>query len=201
VLSSAYIFTNKKSDPFVTIFNRLIHLLILCVTLSACDSENSINQYTAKPDSMSLRTTTGAGFIWQAPSHWQYRTPQNPMQLALFLAPENSDKYTENAHTTATVSLSFLKGSAGTLNSNIKRWQKKIGINETSDYADTARLIKTKLGNIQFIKLQNTSTNEALLTAVFEQLDGSLFIKIRGPILTVEQQTDSFVKFVEGVKK
>lgn len=150
---------------------------------------------------MSLRTTTGAGFIWQAPSHWQYRTPQNPMQLALFLAPENSDKYTENAHTTATVSLSFLKGSAGTLNSNIKRWQKKIGINETSDYADTARLIKTKLGNIQFIKLQNTSTNEALLTAVFEQLDGSLFIKIRGPILTVEQQTDSFVKFVEGVKK
>lgn len=179
---------------------KKISILVLMSMLCACDSEKEIRQYSSKTETISQRAFFGAGFSWNPPANWQYRTAQNPMQLAIFLAPEESDTYTENPNTVATVSLSFLKGETGSLNDNIKRWQRQIDINNPINPSENIRTIKTSLGEIQFIKIQNNNTDESILAAVYQQLDGALFVKMRGPIQTINQQTNNFVSFIEDVQ-
>lgn len=183
---------------------KSIFILSLLFTLSACNEgnstmgKNSVQEYTINTDEVSPRSKGGLEFLWQAPLNWHYRTPQNPMQLAIFIAPHKNDEYAENAHTVANVSLSYIEGSAGTISSNIKRWATQINIAQVNT-ENSSRIVKTKLGDIHFVKLQNNENKKSILAAIYQKPAGTLFIKMHGPLNTVEQQTQTFVTFVESI--
>ena len=148
--------------------------------------------------SLHAETIELAGYTFSSPAHWESSTPTSKMRKAQFTVTGEDGKDAEVAF------FYFGSGGAGGVKANVDRWM-------TQFKEAKGRTIKnTTIGDTPVTYAQAHGTflsgrafgpktpkaNYALLAAIIEGENGSIFIKMTGPKETVESQISIMKKMV-----
>ena len=139
-----------------------------------------------------------AGYSFISPEKWISSIPTSKMRKAQFNVPGNDGKDAEVAF------FHFGGGGAGGVKANVDRWMKQF------EEAKGRTIKSTVIGEIPVTYAQAHGTflsgrsfgpktpkeNYALLAAIIEGKNGSIFIKMTGPKETVEGQISNLKKMV-----
>lgn len=139
-----------------------------------------------------------AGYSFLSPEKWVSSTPTSKMRKAQFNVPGDDGKDAEVAF------FHFGGGGAGGVKANVDRWMKQF------EEAKGRTVKSTVIGEIPVTYAQAHGTflsgrsfgpktpkaNYALLAAIIEGKNGSIFIKMTGPKETVEGQVSNLKKMV-----
>lgn len=177
--------------------NKKFILIFLLITLPACNQAEDVLVYEVEKETHSNRAIKNNFFQWQPSPTWVYKTPLTPFQDALFFAADKNDPFLENDHTTATVSVSFIEGVEADLNNNILRWQQQL--NENIEEVSVQQVeVQTGLGAWRFVRL--THEDKAIFAAVWNNYQGTLFLKMQGVLNTANQHAEAFLQLIESVE-
>ena len=139
-----------------------------------------------------------AGYSFDSPSNWKSSTPTSKMRKAQF-------KVTGEDGTDAEVAFFYFgSGGAGGVKANVDRWMSQF------EEAKERKIKTTTIGETPVTYVQAHGTflsggfvgpktpkpNFALLAAIVEGKNGSIFIKMTGPKKTVESQVSAMKKMV-----
>jgi len=139
-----------------------------------------------------------AGYSFLSPEKWVSSTPTSKMRKAQFNVPGEDGRDAEVAF------FHFGNGGAGGVQANVDRWMKQF------EDAKDKTVKTTVIGETQVTYAQAHGTflsgrsfgpktpkeNYALLAAIIEGKNGSIFIKMTGPKETVESQVSNLKKMV-----
>ncbi len=139
-----------------------------------------------------------AGYSFKSPSNWKSSTPTSKMRKAQFNVSGEEGKEAEVAF------FYFGGGGAGGVKANVDRWMKQF------EEAKERIIKRTTIGETPVTYVQAHGTflsgrpfgpktpkpNFALLAAIVEGENGSIFIKMTGPKQTVESQVSVMKKMV-----
>ncbi|HLX71625.1 MAG TPA: hypothetical protein VKV04_18590 [Verrucomicrobiae bacterium] len=131
------------------------------------------------------------------PAGWQ-EIPNPPMLLAKYVI--------QGADTAkAEVNISRLAGTGGGLLKNVNRWRGQLGLSEFSDddvskQAQTIDWVGGKATVVDFTGTDKTGKSSRLIGIIAPQMDQTWFYKLMGDPQIVEQQKDTFRKFIQTSK-
>ncbi len=159
------------------------------------DSNVSMNAPDAKTQEMLSQSVSHVPLRWQTPTGWEEEKGSG-MRLVTFKTNE------ADAITCTIVSLS---GAAGGLESNIIRWMKQINLAEDQlsggkmqEFIQQQETLTSK-GNftVQLLDLarlvdRNADSAQAILGAVVNLDDTTIFIKMSGTVKAVNQNREKF---------
>jgi hypothetical protein len=189
---------NNVCETVLKNIKKYIFLSFILLSLPACNQGDGVFMYDVEKEKASPRSFENNGFRWNVPPSWVYKTPVTPFQDALFFAADHQDPFLENDYTTATVSISFIEGSENDLASNVLRWKKQLNENFEQVYVQQVD-IETNLGIWRLIKL--SEKDKAIFVGIWNDYEGSLFLKIQGPLNTLNQHADAFIQLIESVER
>lgn len=140
------------------------------------------------------------GFIWDTPEGWTAKAPTS-MRVANFQVGETSE---------AECYLTVLAGMGGGLVSNVNRWREQIGLPPQSEAEILALPQRLLFGNeATIIELEGAfkgmgdvaEAGYGLLGAILSMSEGTLFVKLTGPIETVRANRAEFDQFCDSLDK
>jgi hypothetical protein len=148
--------------------------------------------------SLHAETIEVAGYTFSSPAHWESSTPTSKMRKAQFKVTGEEGKDAEVAF------FYFGSGGAGGVKANVDRWMTQF------EEAKGRTIKNTTIGDTPVTYAQAHGTflsgrafgpktpkaNYALLGAIIEGKNGSIFIKMTGPKQTVESQVSIMKKMV-----
>ena len=135
---------------------------------------------------------------WDVPSGWK-EVPGGQFLVAKFVLPGGGDL-------PAAVNVSKSPGDGGGLLANVNRWRSQLGLGPVTDGDLAAQVQALDLPNgkvtLADISGQDARTGKKarLLAAVVPRSGETWFYKLMGSAQVVQQEKDSFMKFVQGVK-
>jgi len=159
----------------------------------------------AAPAQPTIETGTNPGLAWNVPAGWTDHNTSS-MRLATYVVKGAGD-------TEASCAVYYFgPGQGGTVDANIARWQ-----GEFKEAKDVARTTLTANG-IPVARVSATGTymahvgmmgqgssqemaNWALLGAIAEGPNGSVFFKLTGPAATVKAISGDFEKMLKSIHK
>ena len=147
------------------------------------------------------------GFSFAVPPAWRAVPPASPMRKAELLVP-GPDGTGDKGAATVTV-FHFGPGEGGGVQQNVDRWFSQFGGDRDKIGAATAR---ETIGNVPvtFARARGTFQsgmpggpttpleNQALLGAILESPGGDVYVKMTGPLPTVENAEPAFVRMIRG---
>jgi hypothetical protein len=146
-------------------------------------------------------------FNFSAPKAWRSVTPASPMRKAeLYVqGPEGTGKAGEALVTV----FHFGPGQGGTVQSNVDRWFGQFdGDNESKGAATAKETIGTVA--VTFVRARGTFQSgmpgapttpvegQALLGAILESPNGDVYLKMTGPLPTVEKAEPAFIEMIRA---
>jgi len=143
-----------------------------------------------------FETNTSTKITWSEPKGWTF-TAGTGMRLVSFSLPAQDNK----AELAGDGSIVVLGPGAGSLAANINRWRGQIELKSLSPMKikKEKQIIKSKLGEISYYFLTNQKNNKAVLGAVLSDDKKTLFIKVMGPMSTLERHQTRFKAFIKGL--
>ena len=146
-------------------------------------------------------------FTFAVPDGWRSEQPASPMRAAELYAP--GPEGTGTAGEAIVTVFHFGRGQGGTVQQNIDRWfgQFDGGLEEKG-----AATAKETIGTVPvtFVRARGTFQSgmpgqpttplegQALLGAILENPDGDVYVKMTGPLPTVEKAEPAFVQMIRA---
>ena len=143
-------------------------------------------------------------FTFKRPADWVWVPVSSPMRKAQLKAPgEDSSK-------SADITFFYFGGSGGDVQSNADRWLHQFEGKPEDQKVDAQEVGKTK---VTFVSTEGTYhsgmpggpttalENYALLGAILENPDGSVFAKMTGPSEVVKAKKQKFIDFITDAAK
>lgn len=144
-------------------------------------------------------------FTFTRPAKWEWVEVTSSMRKAQLKVTEASSKDSAEV-----VFFQFGPGS-GSTDANVKRWERQFNPRDKDAKVDETTVGKTKITYVEVEGTYNSGmpggpttpmAGYALMGAIMESEDGSVFIKMTGPKEIVKSATADFKKMVEsGPKK
>ena len=144
--------------------------------------------------------SSSRGFVWETPEGWTAKAPTS-MREANFQVGDDPN---------AECYLTVLAGMGGGLISNVNRWRQQIGLPPQTDAEILALPKRLLFGNeATIVELEGAFKgmgDEAeegfgLLGAILSMQEGTLFVKLTGPIETVRANRAQFDQFCDSLDK
>lgn len=135
---------------------------------------------------------------FEAPKEWTKEKPSSSMRKAQYRVPDKEKKAKD-----AELTLFFFGARAGSIEDNIKRWGRQMGVAEPKP-----ETIEGKC-KVTWVDLSGTYTERPgsapvegarMFAAVVETPDGPWFFKLVGPADTVGDWKEEFVKMLKEAK-
>ena len=162
-------------------------------------SASTANDEPSPKQSPDLKS--GENLTWETPSGWK-EEPGQGMRLVTFVAGEGKEK--------VEVSIVKLAGAAGDLRANVVRWLGQIKLelkdDELAGFLSQAKGINTDSGMtgkiFDFTVLQKWSAADldSMMTAMFEQPEGVIFVKMTGSKKVVLSEQKKFEQLCHSLK-
>lgn len=136
--------------------------------------------------------------VWVVPPGWK-DLPPSQFLLARFEVPGTGGANAE-------ASVSMLGGTGGGLEANVTRWRGQIGLGPIDGDAlnNLVTAIDTDGGKASLVDMTGTDPKSGqpvrLIAAVVPQAGQTWFYKLMGNAQVVQEQKDTFLKFVQTVK-
>ena len=133
------------------------------------------------------------GIKWVAPKSWTAQKT-NSIRFGSFKLPTIKNAKGE-------VSIIALAGDGGGLLANINRWRGQISLPDQSLAEVQSELTKIvgKLGNFNYLLIENKNSNKAIAVAFIEYKGKSIFVKANGDSSVVKKSISEFKEFVKGM--
>jgi hypothetical protein len=143
-------------------------------------------------------------FTFNRPADWQWVPVSSPMRKAQLKAP--SDDPAKSAE----ITFFHFGPSGGDVQSNAERWLHQFEGKPEAQKIDTQEVGKTK---VTFVTAEGTYhsgmpggpttplENYALLGAILENPEGSVFAKMTGPVEVVKAKRQKFIDFINDAAK
>jgi hypothetical protein len=135
---------------------------------------------------------------WQVPPDWK------EIDSGQFLVAKFIISGSDNSQ--AAVNVSMSAGDGGGVLGNVNRWRGQLGLNQQSQ-AEVDKLVTSvdiQGGKAMLVDMSGTDMKSGakarLIAAIVPKSQQTWFYKLMGPAPLVEQQKDTFTKFVQGVK-
>lgn len=149
------------------------------------------------------------GYKTTVPASWTTRAPSSAMRLVEFVTPA-----VDGAASAELVVYFFGKGQGGTVESNTARWKSQFSNPDGSPVVEKIRRDGTGIFPTTYAEYRGTyargigagspadqaKPNQALIAAIAETPNGTLFIQLYGPIASVSAQREALTQFVKGLK-
>jgi hypothetical protein len=184
--------------------SRAFSLVVLALTLTACNNEN-ISVYRIPKENNQVSMQTGSGNLapppptnpasWTKPDSWTEKA-LSEMRLGSFeVAGANGES--------ADVSITAFPGDAGGLDSNVNRWREQVHqpALESEQLAQSWQEEAVDGVPTMIVDVQSPSGVEkasAILGAVMRTADRTWFVKMTGPPELLKTQKDNFLHFVRS---
>jgi len=132
------------------------------------------------------------------PTGWK-EIPNPPMLLAKYVIPGAGDAKAE-------VNVSMLNGTGGGALANVTRWRGQLGLAPMSeeDFSKTAQTIDVAGGKGTLVDMTGTDSKTGkksrLIGIIVPQTSDTWFYKLMGDPQIVEQQKETFTKFIQTAK-
>lgn len=152
------------------------------------------------PDSFAVGALT-----FKRPADWAWVPVSSPMRKA-----ELSINGAEEGKKASITFFHFGPSGGGDLDSNVQRWLRQFQSAPNSEKVETktiggrkATLVSTSGTFSSGMPGQPSAPleNYALMGAILEDADGSVFVKMTGPKATVQAATPKFLEFLESAKR
>jgi hypothetical protein len=151
------------------------------------------------PAAAAAAQTSGEGKPeWQAPAGWK------EIDGGQFLVAKFIVSGSDNSQ--AAVNVSMSAGDGGGVLGNVNRWRGQLGLAQQSQ-ADVDKLVTSvdiEGGKATLVDMSGTDMKSGaktrLIGAIVPKGQQTWFYKLMGPAALVEQQKDTFTKFVQNVK-
>ena len=152
-------------------------------------------------------TFKAGDFSFAVPAHWRSVEPSSPMRKAEIHVP--GPEGTGTAGEAVITVFHFGPGQGGTVQQNIDRW---FGQFDGDNNAKGAASAKETIGAVPvtFARARGTFQSgmpgqpatplagQALLGAILESPNGDVYVKLTGPVPTVEKAEPAFVQMVRA---
>lgn len=151
------------------------------------------------------KTFKVGAYTFTRPAAWEWVETTSPMRKAQLKVPD-AKKKDESAEV---VFFHFGPGNAGGTKANVDRWMRQFRDGKNSK-TEEATANGTKVTYVQTEGTymsgmpggpQTPLENQMLQGAILENDEGSVFVKMTGPVELVKSTRDEFRKMVEGAKK
>ena len=131
-------------------------------------------------------------YHWIAPASWK-SLPASGMRLATFTVPLESES--------GDCSVVRLGGSAGGMLANVNRWRRQVGLQPYDEAALNKDRQERKGGwNYSYFKIVNPDQpDNAMLGAIFESSDATLFVKLKASAKGVGAAEADYLKFCDSI--
>ena len=132
------------------------------------------------------------------PAGWK-EIPNPPMLLAKYVIPGGGDAKAE-------VNVSMLNGTGGGALANVTRWRGQLGLAPMSeeDFSKTAQTVDVAGGKGTLVDMTGTDSKTGkksrLIGIIVPQTSDTWFYKLMGDPQVVEQQKDTFTRFLQTAK-
>ena len=162
------------------------------------------NQNSLVPNANTMVTggmvsDSGSQPAWTIPAGWQEMPPSE------FLLAKFSITNADGA--AAQVNVSSLAGEGGGLIANVNRWRGQLGlppVTQKDEFSKMVTSLAVANGQAELVDLTGTDAKTGkpgrLVGVVLPQNGQTWFYKLMGDELTVAQQKDAFIKFVQSAK-
>ena len=154
-----------------------------------------------------VSTFTAGDFKFSVPAGWRSATPASPMRKAELYVP--GPEGTGQAGEAIITVFHFGPSQGGTVQQNVDRW---FGQFDGDNDAKGAATAKETIGTIPvtFARARGTFQSgmpgqpttplegQALLGAILESPNGDVYVKMTGPVPTVEKAEPAFVQMVRA---
>jgi hypothetical protein len=135
---------------------------------------------------------------WQVPAGWK-EIDGGQFLVAKFIVSRSDNSQ-------AAVNVSMSAGDGGGVLGNVNRWRGQLGLNALSQ-AEVDKLVTSvdiQGGKAMFVDMSGTDVKSGaktrLVGAIVPKTQQTWFYKLMGPAPLVEQQKDTFTKFVQTAK-
>lgn len=178
---------------------RLLPSVVLVASAFSSQAQQAPTPDKA-PDSFSVGALT-----FKRPTEWAWIPVSSPMRKAqLSVAGSEAGK---NADITF---FHFGPSGGGDLDSNVQRWLRQFQAAPNSEKVETKTIAGRKTTLVSTVGTFSSGMpgqpaaaleNYALLGAIVEDAEGSVFVKMTGPKATVQGATAKFLEFLESAKR
>lgn len=142
----------------------------------------------------------GLGFTFEIPDGWT-RNPPSQMKLLSFAAGNPPELMAECA-------VSAFPGDVGGQLANINRWRRQVGLGPASEEVAGSFVKEMKISGLDAWQVDFTGPPDngvngnalRVIVSVVSHNGQSWFFKLSGNDAAVEEEVDSYAKFVESVK-
>ncbi len=179
-------------------YKRSTFLIGFSIFLFCCESNEHIRKYRLPKNTMEGKNKSQKIHIefqigWIKPQSWK-EVKGHTMRYASFNAP-----YVDG---NADISITTFEGNSGGIVPNVNRWLGQIGIEPYSSdkILNIEEKMKSKLGEYSYFKLINEKNNEtAILAAIFELKNRTIFIKLSSTIKGLRSIETEFIGFCSSI--
>lgn len=191
----------------------VIVTLVVCMMLPGCSKGAGAGSQPAAPASNQSASTKGQ-IQFHPPSGWVSEQPSSSMRVAQYVLPKTEG----DAEDATAVVYYFGEGQGGGVQENIDRWIAQVQRPDGSSSKDNAKTESMTVNGLKVTTLDVSGAYNAgamaggganpyssqglsrMLAAVIETPKGAYFLKLVGPVKTVDQWSRSFLDFVKSVE-
>jgi hypothetical protein len=151
-------------------------------------------------------TSADAGVSWSAPQRWAVEPPRS-MRLATYAIPASSG----DAEGATCAVYYFGPGQGGTVDANMQRWtgefQSAAQVKRTAQTVQGMKVSRVRAQGAYTshggsgMEAQGSKSDYALLGAIVEGPNGSIFFKLTGPVQSVNAAEEEFDGMLKSMKK
>lgn len=181
---------------------RSKHAAWFCLALlvGGCQNDDrsvqtyEIQKQVAAP-AVATAPTEASEFHWISPLGWQPGRAST-MRIASFSVPV--------AGALGDCSLIALSGDGGGMAANVNRWRAQIGLGpqQPEEVAAAATEIRSEVGTLSYFRLENPENPEgAMLVAMVQVADQTLFAKLTAPLEHLNKAEPSFLDFCRSIDR
>ncbi|MBI3602763.1 MAG: hypothetical protein HY209_07730 [Candidatus Omnitrophica bacterium] len=170
---------------------------VFILVFTGCQQKPQERHYTE----MVIEAAEGQNSLaWQTPSDWQEEAGLG-MRLASF--------YFINDPQSIDCSIVSLRGMAGGLEANLRRWMGQIGLDPSEEdfgqLINSSQSLKTQDGQevkiYDFTSIQKgPSLNKSIIAAMIPMEDATIFVKMTGSIDAIHRNRHNFLELVKSIR-
>jgi hypothetical protein len=192
----------------------MVLLVVSCGQKETADTDESTSTAMNIDETITLDGTSVqlAGITFTPPSIWNDLGPSGMRQASYTFGPVKEDI------DSATVTVFYFgQGMGGSIEANLSRWVGQMTLPEGVTPEEGANIVNITVNNFSTHILQingsyNTSSggmmmgesivkeNYRMVGVVLEALEGNIFFKLTGPVMTAEKMETALMTMVNGIK-
>lgn len=135
--------------------------------------------------------TSGPDPVWSVPEGWS-EAGDSPMRRGSFSATGSAGS--------VDIAVTSFPGDVGGLLANVNRWRRQIGVAPIGATELEHSVERLQIHGKEAVVTEITGSIEATLAAVFEHEGQSWFFKATGPKVSVAEQKEAFLGFLQTIR-